>query len=450
MCAGVRATRLQAEVCNVTPRGPRGLLLPKSGQVMPAHQSANVKREVDQVERNLKGKELEKAGKTDDAINLYEQNVRERAIGTHSYDRLAIIYRRRKRFAEEIRVLEVATSVYESDVSPENRSRERNLAKFRTRLEKARSKDYGSTKVSSPSKTSRPRLRSITQTDSPLVLIAFDVETTGLLPDESEIIEVAGIKFTVDGERLSEFAELARPEGPIPKEVTRITGITDAMVADAPKPYSAIRRFTEWAGSEAVLVAHNAPFDSKFLVHCFRKNGATPPAWRVVDTLEWARRASLPVEDHKLGTLARHLRIPSEASHRAKADSEVAMALTLHFLSRLKNRKRGITSRATSLVDMAKDPASRRQLSYLRNLGASELELEDLDRQQASRLIDRYKARSEAAGIGKDEERSGCLSRRRSRGSCGARPRGRRRRADRHMHRHTAEMRTVEGVRARP
>ncbi len=410
MGAGVRATRLQAEVFNVTPRGPRGLLLPKLGQVMPAHQSANVKREVDQVERNLKGKELEKAGKTDDAINLYEQNVRERAIGTHSYDRLAIIYRRRKRFAEEIRVLEVAISVYESDVSPENRSRERNLAKFRTRVEKARSKDYGSTKVSSPSKTSRPRPRSITQTDSPLVLIAFDVETTGLLPDESEIIEVAGIKFTVDGERLSEFAELARPEGPIPKEVTRITGITDAMVADAPKPYSAIRRFTEWAGSEAVLVAHNAPFDSKFLVHCFRKNGATPPAWRVVDTLEWARRASLPVEDHKLGTLARHLRIPSEASHRAKADSEVAMALTLHFLSRLKNRKRGITSRATSLVDMAKDPASRRQLSYLRNLGASELELEDLDRQQASRLIDRYKARSEAAGIGKDEERSGCLS----------------------------------------
>ena len=101
---------------------------------MPAHQSANVKREVDQVERNLKGKELEKAGKTDDAINLYEQNVRERAIGTHSYDRLAIIYRKRKRFAEEIRVLEVAISVYESDMHSDRLPDRRGVQPSRRRL----------------------------------------------------------------------------------------------------------------------------------------------------------------------------------------------------------------------------------------------------------------------------------------------------------------------------
>ena len=59
---------------------------------------------------------------------------------------------------------------------------------------------------------------------------------------------------------------------------------------------------------------------------------------------------------------------------------------------------------------MAKDPASRRQINYLRILGASESELDDLDRQQASLLIDRYKARSKADRTGQDEERSGCLS----------------------------------------
>ncbi len=86
------------------------------------------------------------------------------------------------------------------------------------------------------------------------------------------------------------------------------------------------------------------------------------------------------------------------------------MALALHFLSRLKNRKIAVTGRAKSLVDMAKDPASRRQLSYLRHLGASESGLKDLDRQQASRLIDRYKARSEADRVAQEEERPGCLT----------------------------------------
>ena len=64
-----------------------------------------------QVERNLKGIELEKCGNIDAAISLYEQNVSGKFDGSHSYTRLAIIYRKRGQINNEIRVLEKAVSL---------------------------------------------------------------------------------------------------------------------------------------------------------------------------------------------------------------------------------------------------------------------------------------------------------------------------------------------------
>ncbi|MFC7062746.1 tetratricopeptide repeat protein [Halobacillus seohaensis] len=95
----------------------------------------------DIVDRNLKGRELEKEGYVDNAIEFYEKNVEERCEGNHPYDRLAIIYRRRKQYDEEIRVLKRAIDVFQSlesssprqDVSPK-------LQKFQERLEKAKEK----------------------------------------------------------------------------------------------------------------------------------------------------------------------------------------------------------------------------------------------------------------------------------------------------------------------
>jgi tetratricopeptide (TPR) repeat protein len=94
----------------------------------------------DPVDRNLTGKELEKEGYVDNAIELYELNVKARFEGNSPYDRLTIIYRKRKQYDEEIRVLEQAISVFEAlskssprqDVNPK-------LDKFRERLKKVRS-----------------------------------------------------------------------------------------------------------------------------------------------------------------------------------------------------------------------------------------------------------------------------------------------------------------------
>ncbi|MBA7573316.1 hypothetical protein ES708_15112 [subsurface metagenome] len=65
------------------------------------------------VDKNNKGIELEKKGDIENAIKLYEQNVTDEFFGTHSYDRLAIIYRKRKQFDDEIRILKRKISIFE-------------------------------------------------------------------------------------------------------------------------------------------------------------------------------------------------------------------------------------------------------------------------------------------------------------------------------------------------
>ena len=81
-----------------------------------------------QVKRNLKGKELEKSGNTDEAIKLYEQNIKEGFIGAHPYNRLAIIYRKRSQFDDEISVLKKAIEI-------EEKTDGWRLDKYRKRLE---------------------------------------------------------------------------------------------------------------------------------------------------------------------------------------------------------------------------------------------------------------------------------------------------------------------------
>ena len=92
-----------------------------------------------QVERNLKGVELEKSGQVDKAIKLYERNVGENFEGNHPYDRLAIIYRKRDLIDDEIRVLEKAVWVFENIVYKGRGDKPTKLEKFKKRLEKVKS-----------------------------------------------------------------------------------------------------------------------------------------------------------------------------------------------------------------------------------------------------------------------------------------------------------------------
>lgn len=93
----------------------------------------------DPVDRNLKGKELEKIGQVDRAIKFYEENVKDEFDGSFPYNRLAIIYRKRKQYKDEIRVLNKAISTFEKEsITSKRQDIQPKLVKFRERLGKAK------------------------------------------------------------------------------------------------------------------------------------------------------------------------------------------------------------------------------------------------------------------------------------------------------------------------
>lgn len=168
---------------------------------------------------------------------------------------------------------------------------------------------------------------------SQVTFVIVDLETTGGSADDA-ITEIGAVKVR-GGEVLGEFTTLVRPTGSIPPMITVLTGITNSMVADAPRIESVLPSFLEFM-SGSVLVAHNAPFDVGFLVRACTAHGLPWPKPTVVDTVRLAR-AVLPrteVRNAKLSTLALFFRAPVQPTHRALDDAKA----TVHVLHGLFER----------------------------------------------------------------------------------------------------------------
>jgi tetratricopeptide (TPR) repeat protein len=103
------------------------------------------KEENEAIDRNLRGRDLEKQGNITDAIELYELNVAYGFEGDFPYDRLRVIYSKQKRYDDVIRVLEKAIDVFNNKVFADRPDRLPKLERFRLQLEKA--KNLRGTKV---------------------------------------------------------------------------------------------------------------------------------------------------------------------------------------------------------------------------------------------------------------------------------------------------------------
>ncbi|PWJ49881.1 DNA polymerase-3 subunit epsilon [Quadrisphaera granulorum] len=165
--------------------------------------------------------------------------------------------------------------------------------------------------------------------------VVVDLETTGASAATCDITEVGAVRVR-GGEVVAELGSLVRPPGPIPREITALTGISDAMVADAPTVGQVLAPLLELLRG-AVLVAHNAPFDISFLRAACVATGRDWPAPAVVDTLRLARAvlARGEVRDHKLGTLARHLSARTTPTHRALDDARATVDVLHALLGRV-------------------------------------------------------------------------------------------------------------------
>ncbi|NUT35864.1 MAG: DEDD exonuclease domain-containing protein [Hamadaea sp.] len=162
--------------------------------------------------------------------------------------------------------------------------------------------------------------------------VVLDLETTGGSPhDEDGITEVGAVKVR-GGEEIGRFATLVNPGRPIPPFITVLTGITTAMVLPAPRIEAVLPGLLEFL-RDAVLVAHNAPYDVGFLKAACLRHGYTWPNPRVLDTAALARRVLNrdEVPNRKLGTLAAYLRTEHQPSHRA-LDDALATVDVLHAM----------------------------------------------------------------------------------------------------------------------
>ncbi len=175
--------------------------------------------------------------------------------------------------------------------------------------------------------------RSFDDLGTPLHEVTFcvlDLETTGGAPRTDAITEIGAVKLR-GGACLGRFETLVNPGTPIPPLITVLTGITEAMVLPAPMIDEALPAFLEFLG-DAVIVGHNVRFDIGFLDAACVAHGVGPLANRRTDTLALARRLVRDdVANLKLSTLARHLRVPTEPTHRAMSDAQ-ATAEVFHAL----------------------------------------------------------------------------------------------------------------------
>ena len=173
----------------------------------------------------------------------------------------------------------------------------------------------------------------------PLSQVTFcvvDLETTGSSGDDT-ITEFGAVKVC-GGELLGEFQTLVNPNAHIPALVAVLTGITDLMVAGAPKLAEVLPSFLEFAAG-TVLVAHNASFDVGFLKRACATHGYPWPNPEVIDTVGLARQVLLrdEVPNVKLATLAAHFRTSTTPNHRALADARATVDVLHGLLERIGN-----------------------------------------------------------------------------------------------------------------
>ncbi len=190
---------------------------------------------------------------------------------------------------------------------------------------------------------------------TPLFDVTFctlDLETTGGSPADCAITEIGAVKHK-GGDVLGTFQTLVDPGLPIPPSITVLTGITEAMVMDAPRIESALPAFLEFIG-DSVIVGHNVRFDMSFLNAAALENGYGRLTNKTVDTAALARRLIRPeVRNLRLKTLAAHFRSPTKPNHRAFEDAR-ATAHVLHALL-----ERVGTLGVTNLDDLLQLPTAR-------------------------------------------------------------------------------------------
>lgn len=172
--------------------------------------------------------------------------------------------------------------------------------------------------------------RALFETD----FVVFDLETTGAKCPPCRVTEIGAYRIE-GGKIVEEFQTLINPETSIPSFITSLTGISNAMVRHAPKFAGVAADFLDFIG-DAVLVAHNAPFDMRFINH---EIGRVHRNYRLANshlcTVQLSRKLLPHIENHRLHTVADYFSINIENRHRAPDDAFATAKIFVQFLNYL-------------------------------------------------------------------------------------------------------------------
>lgn len=166
--------------------------------------------------------------------------------------------------------------------------------------------------------------------------VVFDLETTGLSAGSDRITEIGAVKVK-NGEVVDVLNTFVNPERHIPEKITALTGITDAMVQDAPDEAQALKLWEKFCPKDAVLVAHNADFDCSFMSAAFARQGKNFKN-TYIDTVTISRALYKELKNHKLDTVANYLKVGDFNHHRACDDAAVLAKIFVRMLSDIQQR----------------------------------------------------------------------------------------------------------------
>ncbi|MCA1762130.1 MAG: hypothetical protein LC664_03920 [Flavobacteriales bacterium] len=193
--------------------------------------------------------------------------------------------------------------------------------------------------------------------------VIIDIETTGGSKKSGRITEIAAYKH--DGNRVvDKLSTLVNPEIPIPPFITNLTGISNAMVGDAPtfeEIADDLSRFT----ANAIFVAHNVNFDYGFIREAYRGLGKEFSRKRLC-TVKLSRACFPGLPSYSLGKLTDQLNISLQGAHRAEADARATTDLFELILD--KQSSKGLFDANFGIDDLDKMPSPHINKEFLQSI----------------------------------------------------------------------------------
>lgn len=233
--------------------------------------------------------------------------------------------------------------------------------------------------------------------------VVFDLETTGLNSTHDSIIEVGAVRVEA-GQITAEFHSLINIPGSLPVFIRELTGLTDEDLQGAPTLEEVIPQFLQFVG-DAILVAHNAEFDMRFLNEAMEECGYLSYTGEVVDTLSlaqilWPRQSSYSLE-----ALTAHYEIVNEQPHRACSDARATAEVFSLLLKQAEEMPFLLLQQIYGLIEYSDYPLRH----FFRRLAEGTTKLMQIDEPEGCVTIDRLMHRPVQIGI-KENETGGTLS----------------------------------------